>query len=406
MTSIDFVLIALGLVTIACLQLPSVRSNSFWHAMVTPLASIIGSGFLIVAPLLAEIVGAYAPAAMLAIALVALWIGSVIRFNIRWAEPLLDTPERVPTVARVEALSRISLVGAYILSVTFYISLMAAFLLNPIEQKEPYTQEVVATITLVFIGIMGFTRGLKGLETLETLSVSVKIGIILALLVGLFVHNLDIGFEYRPNHTNNYSTYEQIRLLAGMLLIVQGFETSRYLANGYSSSVRIKSMTVAQLVTTGIYLAFVILLLPLLIHLQEGAPDETAIIAISGFAAPALPLMLIVAAIMSQFSAATADTVGAGGIVEEQTRGKVPIAAAYAGVCLFSLTLIWTTDIFTLVSLASRAFALYYFLQTCIAILILLRTKHTANKPLKLAGTGLLALILLFVVLFAIPVEA
>jgi len=406
MTFIDFALITVGLITIACLQLPAVRSYIFWRAMVTPLASIIGSGFLIVAPLLAEIVGKYAPAAMMIIALVAFWIGATIRFNIKWAEPLLKDTRNAYAIARVEGLSRISLVGAYIVSVTFYISLMAAFLLDPIEQNTPYTQEVIATITLIFIGIMGFTRGLKGLETLETLSVSVKIGIIAALLVGLFVHNLDMGFDYRPNHGNSYSSFEQIRLLAGMLLIVQGFETSRYLSNGYTSTTRIKSMMAAQILTAAIYITFVILLLPLLNHLQEGAPDETAIIAISAYAAPALPLMLVIAAIMSQFSAATADTVGAGGIVEEQTQGKIPISASYAGVCLIALILIWSADIFTLVALASRAFAFYYFLQTIITIMILLRTNEVPNRTFKIGSAVSLALMLLFVVVYALPVEA
>ena len=40
-------------------------------------------------------------------------------------------------------------------------------------------------------------------------------------------------------------------------------------------------------------------------------------------AATALPLMLIVAAIMSQFSAGVADTVGAGGLASETSRGEI-----------------------------------------------------------------------------------
>ncbi|MEJ2115435.1 MAG: hypothetical protein P8X88_05170, partial [Gammaproteobacteria bacterium] len=37
-----------------------IRSHNLWSATVTPLASIIGSGFLIAAPLVVVIVGNYA----------------------------------------------------------------------------------------------------------------------------------------------------------------------------------------------------------------------------------------------------------------------------------------------------------------------------------------------------------
>jgi len=46
---------------------PRVRKSAEWRATVTPLASIIGSGFLIAGPLIAVIVGKAAPFVMLAI---------------------------------------------------------------------------------------------------------------------------------------------------------------------------------------------------------------------------------------------------------------------------------------------------------------------------------------------------
>ena len=55
----------------------------------TPLSSIFGSGFLIIVPILAGAVGSYSVFAMAGVCALAFTVGSVIRFNIRCAEPAL-----------------------------------------------------------------------------------------------------------------------------------------------------------------------------------------------------------------------------------------------------------------------------------------------------------------------------
>ena len=82
------------LVTIAAVVLlfmfhPRVTKSDSWRATLTPLSSIIGSGFLIIAPLLASVVGILAPIAVTGIVVLAYAVGGVIRFNIKHAEPLL-----------------------------------------------------------------------------------------------------------------------------------------------------------------------------------------------------------------------------------------------------------------------------------------------------------------------------
>ena len=69
---------------------PRIRSSRAWRATVTPLSSIMGSGFLVCAPLLAGEAGLFAPVAMAVLLLVAFAVGSMIRFNIRYAEPELE----------------------------------------------------------------------------------------------------------------------------------------------------------------------------------------------------------------------------------------------------------------------------------------------------------------------------
>ena len=65
------------------------------EATSTPLASIFGSGFLIIVPILAGVVGAWSAVVMAGVCALAYAVGSVIRFNIKHAEPVLagDPPE-------------------------------------------------------------------------------------------------------------------------------------------------------------------------------------------------------------------------------------------------------------------------------------------------------------------------
>ena len=58
-------------------------ASSNWKATVTPLASIMGSGFLVSAPLLAGIVGNLAVVCMALLLVLAYMVGGAIRFNIR-----------------------------------------------------------------------------------------------------------------------------------------------------------------------------------------------------------------------------------------------------------------------------------------------------------------------------------
>jgi predicted lipid-binding transport protein (Tim44 family) len=63
-------------------------ASSNWKATVTPLASIMGSGFLVSAPLLAGIVGNWAVVCMALLLVLAYAVGGAIRFNIRHFEPI------------------------------------------------------------------------------------------------------------------------------------------------------------------------------------------------------------------------------------------------------------------------------------------------------------------------------
>jgi hypothetical protein len=88
--------------------------------------------------------------------------------------------------------------------------------------------------------------------------------------------------------------------------------------------------------------------------------DETAIIDMMAIVAPILPLLLVAAALSAQFSAAIADTSGAGGLFTEVSKGKLKPNQSYALLVIIGIALTWSANIFEIISYASRAFVYYY----------------------------------------------
>lgn len=388
---------------LALLLSPRVRKHRPWQATVTPLASIIGSGFLVVSPLLHEVAGILAPLVMLAIVLIAGMLGWIIRYNIRHLEPILR--RRPPRdLAHLEKGGDISLFLAYVISVSFYLSLLAAFLLrfSPETWRTDLINDVVTSIVLLFIGWQGWRGGLSRLEMMEEYSVSIKLAIITALLFALAVFFIQNPFNPFEIELVNGGWVNRVRLIAGTMLVIQGFETSRYLGHSYDRETRCRSMANAQLITGLIYVIFVALMMPLLYLNGPIMVSETAIIDLSIKVASVLAPLLLMAAVMSQFSAAVADTLGAGGIAQEVSNDRINHQLAYPAIALVAIILVWLTDVFEIISLASRAFALYYFVQCILALKVMRREKAKWRVQLM---AMCMALLMLIVILFAIPIE-
>jgi len=187
------------------------------------------------------------------------------------------------------------------------------------------------------------------------------------------------------------------------LIVVQGFETSRYLGDQHPADQRIATMRAAQLLSAAIYLLF-IGLATVLFHDGLGA-DVTAIISMTKPVAVVLPLLLSIAAIGSQFSAAVADNSGAGGLIEDITHRKLPIRYAYLLILLITVALTWETNVNGIIAYASRAFALFYMLQCLVAFLVAWQLKDLPGRPLRLLGFALVAVVCSFVFALGLPSE-
>jgi hypothetical protein len=376
------------------------RSSS-WQATVTPLASIMGSGFLVSAPLLAGIVGNLAVFAMAVLLLLAYMVGGAIRFNIRYFEPI-ENKGHGP-IQDTAFLSRIVLVCAYFISITYYLQLLAAFLLNAFHVQSQVLADVITTVLLLIIGGIGMWRGLKELGAVEKYAVALNLGMIGALLVALVIYNVKllVGGEWSLPALSSVIDFHDMRVLFGLLIVVQGFEISRYLGTEHPAKQRIATMRAAQLLSAAIYLLF-LALTTILFRKGLGA-DVTAIIEMTKQVAVVLPILLAVAAIGSQFSAAVADDSGAGGLLEDITKKQLSIRHAYLLILLVTITLTWATDVNAIISYASRAFALFYMFQCIVAFMVAWRHKELSHRTLRLANFAFISIICFLVFALGIP---
>ncbi|MEG3662809.1 hypothetical protein [Celeribacter halophilus] len=381
------VIIAASVAVAALLMWPRLARAKLWRATVTPLASIIGSGFLVLGPILAESYGAWTPLAMALLCALSYAIGMAVRFNIT----AIDRHGHDLRSARLEAVASWLLSLAYVISVAYYLNLLGAFAvsLTPWD-TELAARWVTTAVFLVILGV-GWIKGFAALEHLEQISVGLKLAIIAGLLVGLawfFSDQSQSGALVisAPALTG----WPALSLLFGLLVTVQGFETSRYLGDDYDAATRVRSMKLAQWISTAIYMVYVVLV-AYVFQPDQIETSETAIIDMMELVTPILPLMLVIAALAAQFSAAVADTSGAGGLVEELTRQRVPVKIGYAVLVALGLLITWALDVFQIISWASKAFAAYYTVQGMIAVVLAQREGKSRSLVTAFAAVSLIA---------------
>lgn len=376
---------------------PPVLTSQIVPAMSTPLASIFGSGFLVIVPVLASAVGPYAVWAMLAVAFVAFHTGAIVRHNILCAEPVLAAGNRRTTLL-LERLSDVALVAAYVVSVCLYIHILSAFVLGAFELDSGFNKSLLTTLVIGLISVIGILGGLKPLEHLERWALYVTLLILALLLIGFAVYDarlyLNTG-QFALPALPQRSGWEMLTIVAGTLIVVQGFETPRYLGHRFDTLTRIRASRWSQYISLAVYVAFVALALPL-VPLLNGEYADNSLIRLAAAASVLLSVPLVLAAGLSQFSAAVADTLAAAANLEEVTQRRFTERWGYLLVGGAAMVLAWTGSTFTVLVLASKAFALYYLLQ-CLVGLTVCRNHRERVRFF------LVALALGFVLLFAVP---
>ena len=220
-----------------------------------------------------------------------------------------------------------------------------------------------------------------------------------ALGVGAVSMALAGTFTWRaPDHAHGL---DEVRTLLGLVILVQGFETSRYLGAKYGPDERIRTMRWAQWLSSAIYVGFVLLITS---YFGNGLPEhggETGIIDMLAPLGAALAPMIILAALASQLSAAVADMNGAGGMVSEASARRVSVNVGNLLTAAVAIAITWSANIYEIIAYASKAFVLYYALQSALAAFSAWRLGMRGRALLFGAAVFLAAAI----VVFAIPAE-
>ena len=380
-------------------EIREIGVGAILRASVTPLASIFGSGFLIIVPILELSLGALAIWGAFAVTAIAWFLGSAIRHNIATIEPAVADGSLRPVDVRLERLSDIAIALAYIVSVALYLRIMAEYVVDYAGlATDRSASTIVASLAVATIVLVGLTRGFAGLDLMERLALGAVLVLTTAIGIAFALEDAGRlageGLDLPP--IPETSAWEAALMLGGIVITVQGFETVRYLGAEYDAPTRIWASRAAQAIAASIYIAFVALATPLMgLGTPEGA--DASLLEIVERIAPVLALPLVICAVLSQFSAATADTVAAHGNLVGQLPALFGRGRSYVFSGVAAIAMIATIPTLTIVTVASRAFAAYYFLQCVVAY-------RTARSTAARVGFGALAAIMAAVTLLAQPV--
>lgn len=387
------------LLIIGILFSKKMRSSISWRAMSTPLSSIIGSGFIIIAPLLWVLVGKWSLLFLFGIIFLSYQIGDVMRFNIINSEPLIQSEKLDTTLKTFNKMSYFSLGIAYLVSIAFYVHILSAFSLSLIGIGDEVSKDIMSTIVLLIIGVLGYLRGISHLEFIGRIAVNIKIALVCSVCIGVFAYSWHyLDFVHLTPPSDKIITFDSFCKISGILLLVQGFETSRYLGDKYTSAVRVSSMKYAQIFSSIIYIFFVWCMMFILGDIT--AVTETTIIDVLSKFSWLLPLVLICGGVFSQMSSALADATGCSGVLSESVKNKITMNQGYLLLALVAIVLVWTTNVLENVALASRLFAFYYFMQSLESLYTMLKYRQNFSV-VCLVKFACVALAMLFVCLFA-----
>ena len=118
-----------------------------------------------------------------------------------------------------------------------------------------------------------------------------------------------------------------------------------------------------------------------------------------------LPSLIVVAAVGSQFSAAVADDAACAGLSRTMLGSRLSPRWGYLAIGVLTIALTWVTDVLSVISIASRAFALFYALQCGVAVVTAFRRADAPRRRWIMAAGTVLALVSLSITILGIPAE-
>ena len=101
----------------------------------------------------------------------------------------------------------------------------------------------------------------------------------------------------------------------------------------------------------------------------------------------------------------TTDTIGSGGLLNEATRKKLTVNNCYALIVMVAIALTWLTNIYEIITIASKGFAVYYALQILLTLYTVWNKKDLNFRIIKMTFYISLFTLMMFVIVIGIPVE-
>ena len=345
---------------------PKVQRSTTYKATVVPLAEIMDVGFIVFSPIIILLFGYEAPWAMLGLCLLAILTGFAISYNVKNYEPLVGKPD---PLHRWNSFALWALLAASVVNVAYYAQLLMTLVWLPLgDLYSPGVVTATAAVLLAILTIYGFAKGLMALNDLGNKSTAFNLSAIVAVLVAFATFNVQqlIGGDFNWPHLDPAADAEAFRKLFGLFVLVQGFESSRYIGAYFSADTRVKTMRAAQYISSAVYVLFVAFSMILFARVEPPS-DVTAIFEVSEQVSVFLPFLIMAAAIGSQLSAIVTDTETRTEMLGRLVGDRLPRQWTFPLFLVPAIVVVVLTDVTAVVALASRVFAAYYLLQALIA---------------------------------------
>jgi hypothetical protein len=335
---------------------------------------------------------------MLGLCLLAILTGFAISYNINNYEPLIGKPD---PLHRWNSFALWALVAASMVNVGYYAQLLMTLVWLPLgDLYSPGLVTATAAALLAILAVYGFAKGLWALNELGNKTTAFNLSAIVAVLVAFATFNVQqlVGGDLNWPHFNAPDDAEAFRKLLGLFVLVQGFESSRYIGAYFSAGTRTKTMRSAQYISSAVYVLFVAFSL-ILFDLVKAPANVTAIFEVSEQVSVFLPFLIMAAALGSQLSAIVNDTESRTEILAREAGDRLPRQWTFPLFLVPAILVVLLADVATVVALASRVFAAYYLLQALIAGRLAWRAERWGWVAL-FAGIGLAMAV---VAVFGIP---
>jgi hypothetical protein len=378
---------------------PKIQESRTYKATVVPLAGIMDVGFIVFSPVIILLFGYDATWVMLGLCVLGILTGFAISYNINNYEPLIGKPD---PLHRWNSVALWALIAASVVNEAYRAVLLMTLIFLPLgDLYSPGLVTATAAALLGILAIYAFAKGLISLNNLANKSAAFNLSAIAAVVVAFGTFNVQqlVGGDFDWPHFDAPADDEAFRKLLGLFVLVQGFESSRYIGAYFSAEERVKTMRSAQYISSAVYVVFVAF--SLILFATVVAPNNvTAIFEVSKQVSVFLPFLIMAAALGSQLSAIVDDTQTRSEMLVGQLGDRLPRQWTFPLFLVPAILVVLLTDVSSVVALASRVFAAYYLSQALIAG----RLAWRAEKWAWVVFFAGIALAMAVVAVFGLPI--